>query len=122
MCGRGGPAAVPGECPKGRRACAQPAASTAHAAAVAQARIREVSAAGRPLALGDPGGAVVPGRVPAREARDADVVARVRGVHEPVAADVDADVAEAVEEDQVAGAEVAAGNVRPGPILRRREV
>ena len=53
--------------------------------------------------LEDPAGADVARRVPAFvEARDLDDVAGVRRVHELAAADVDADVAEPVEEDEVA--------------------
>src|SRR5579884_3304653 len=58
---------------------------------------------------GDPPGAVVVGRVPAVvEAGDLDDVAGLRRVDELAAADVDADVAEAVEEDEVAGLELVA--------------
>ncbi len=46
------------------------------------------------------------------EAGDLHDVARVRCVHELAAADVDADVAEAVEEDEVAGLQLV--TARPG--------
>src|SRR5258707_1235849 len=52
--------------------------------------------------------AVVARRVPAREARDRDPRTRVRGVDEAAAADIEADVADAVEEDEVAGLQRAA--------------
>ena len=57
----------------------------------------------------DAPGADVGGAVPGvAEARDLDVRPGVRCVDEPSAADVHADVADAVEEDEVAGAEGAA--------------
>src|SRR6187551_3539494 len=46
-------------------------------------------------------------RVPAGDARDLDHVAGMRCVDEAPATDVDADVAEPVEEDEVAGLKVA---------------
>ena len=71
----------------------------------------------------------------AQDARGADVHALVRGqrgeadhgsgmrrVDEHPAADVDADVAEPVEEHEVAGLEVALGNVRAGAVLGGREM
>ena len=68
--------------------------------------------------LQDPAGADVGRRVPAGHARDLHDVAGVRRVDELAAADVDADVAETVEEDEVAGLElVAARPVRPA-VLR----
>src|SRR5207248_50711 len=57
---------------------------------------------------GNPPGADIRVGVPAAEAGDLDDGARVRGVDELVAADVEADVAEAVEEDEIARLEVAA--------------
>src|SRR6266513_1455995 len=56
--------------------------------------------------------------VPARDAGDLDDVAGVRRVDEGVAADVDADVAEPVEEDQVARLEVAARDRAAHAVLR----
>src|SRR5204863_7697134 len=61
--------------------------------------------------LDDPARAVVAGRVPGiAHARDLDHVARVRGVDELVVPDVDAHVAEPMEEDEVAGLELIAGD------------
>ena len=55
----------------------------------------------------EPAGADVGRRVPAAERGDLDHVARVRRVDEAAAADVDPDVAEPVEEDDVARLQVA---------------
>ena len=65
---------------------------------------RRSAASGLEAAAADPGGGV-PGLV---DARDLDHVARVRRVDELAPADVDARVAEAVEEDEVAGFELLA--------------
>ena len=58
------------------------------------------------------------GRVVARDRRDLHDVARVRRVDELIAADVDADVSEAVEEDEVAGLELRAGDADADGVLR----
>src|SRR5207248_1503933 len=59
------------------------------------------------------------GGVPPGQARNLDHIARVRGVDEVAAADVDADVAEPVEENEIARLELAARNGRPVAVLRR---
>src|SRR3954447_20655429 len=63
---------------------------------------------------------------PAAQAGDLDDVARVRSVDDLVAADVDALVGEAVEEDEVAGLELAARDrssvaVLRGGVVRQRD-
>src|ERR671919_236521 len=68
-------------------------------------------------------GAVVAGV--ATEGRDLHDIARVRGVDELVAADVDAHVPQTVEEDEVAGLDLVAGHVRAvvpdrGGVVRKR--
>ena len=69
--------------------------------------------------LEDAAGADVGRRVPALvEARDLDDVAGVRGVHELAAADVDADVAEPVEEDEVARLQLVLRDRRAHAVLR----
>ena len=57
----------------------------------------------------DPPGADVRG-APVGQVRDLDDVARARRVHDLAAADVDADVVERVEEDEVAGLQLVAGD------------
>src|SRR6185437_9660908 len=81
-------------------------------------RARPGGAPGRPSADAD--GAVVAGV--AVEARDLDDVAGVRRLHELAVADVDAHVAVAVEEDEVAGLELVARDGRAGAVLRGRVV
>ena len=66
----------------------------------------------------EPAGADV--RAVLGEARDPDDVARVRRVHELTAADVDPHVAEAAEEDEIAGRELVVRNRRSHAVLRRR--
>src|SRR5262245_7515673 len=70
----------------------------------------------------DPAGGV-PGLPDARDLHD---VARVRRVHEAAAPDVDADVAEAVEEDEISGRQLRAGHraavlVLPRDVVRKRD-
>src|SRR5436190_20915694 len=64
----------------------------------------------RDLQLRDAARADVRRRVPAADARDLHDVTGVRGVDELIAADVDADVTQTVEEDKVAGLEVASAD------------
>ena len=79
------------------------------------------SACGRPRSPSPAGvpdeeapGAVVGGPVPrVAEARDLDARPGVRRVDEAAAADVHADVADAVEEDEVAGREAPRATRRP---------
>ena len=67
-------------------------------------------------------GADVGRRVPAGERGDLDHVARVRRVDEAAAADVDPDVAEPVEEDEVAGLELGQRDRAAVAVLRVRAV
>src|SRR4051812_24236221 len=77
----------------------------------------------RSRSAGDADGAVEPGRVPrVAQARDLDHVAGVRRVHELAAADVDAHVAQPVEEHQVAGREITRADVDAGVPQRAGEV
>src|SRR5205085_8572733 len=70
----------------------------------------------------DAAGSDVRRGVPAGDRRDLDDVAGVRRVDEAVAADVDADMAEPVEEDEVAGLEIAPRDRGTHPVLRVRAV
>src|SRR5260221_5500911 len=74
------------------------------------AMARGLAPSGSGSVVDEAAGAVEFGAVGAAERGDLDVGARVRGVNEAAAADVDADVAEPVEEDEVAGLEAAAGD------------
>src|SRR5260221_11633367 len=74
------------------------------------AMARGLAPSGSGSAVDEAAGAVEFGAVGAAERGDLDVGARVRGVNEAAAADVDADVAEPVEEDEGAGLEGAAGD------------
>src|SRR5581483_10382327 len=62
--------------------------------------------------------AVEPARVPAGHRLDADDCAGVRRMDEPAVADVDADMAAPVEEDEVAGSHVPAADVLAEPAVR----
>src|SRR3954467_13934364 len=76
-----------------------------------------------PTGLGEPEQAARAregGAVPAGERRDLDAGAGVRGVDEAAVADVEADMADAVEEHEVAGAERSARDVAAVRELRVR--
>src|SRR5262249_22230190 len=81
-------------------------AATAHVTLILDSKLR---------LAGDADAAVEPGRIPGvAQARHLDHVAGVRGVDELAAADVDPDVAQAVEEHEIAGGELAGGDVDAG--------
>ena len=80
---------------------------------------RALRARGRvDLFLENPAGADEARRVGTAERRDLHDVAGVRGVDEVPAADVDPDVTEPVEEDEVAGLEIAHRDRHAGAVLR----
>src|ERR1041385_7321566 len=80
------------------------------------------SAGGSSYASEQSPGAVVAGAVPTRERGDRDARAGMRCVDETSGPDVDADVAEPVEEDEVAGPQRAAGDTPALAELRARVV
>src|SRR5689334_22660307 len=75
----------------------------------------------RPL-LQDAPGAVVGVRVPAGETVDGDARAGVRRVDEHPAAEIEADVAQVVEEEEVARKEIASSDGASELVLRPRVV